>query len=183
MSEVILGLGNASGMFYHAPAGTALPIGPFEQLPEAWKHVGDITDDGISLTMDKSTEDLKNWANKVKRTILTDHSESISAPVMDTTEETMKVLFGTDNVKVTAAASGHGKLVNVNISSSALPNPEAFLFLMKDGDTGVMIGCTKGQITGVDNVGFAPNTNITWTGTVKGLENGWTIVFDDGTKA
>ena len=34
-----LGIGKASGMFFHAPAGTALPTYPTETLANAWKHV------------------------------------------------------------------------------------------------------------------------------------------------
>ena len=105
MEEVLIGQGLATGMFYHAPAGTKLPDSPFATLPEAWKKVGDVTQDGITLTTDKKTEDLKNWANKIKRTILTDHVESIGTPIMDTTEETMKTIFGADNVTVTDATA------------------------------------------------------------------------------
>ena len=37
-----LGIGYASGMFYHAPAGTALPEYPTETLDAAWIEVGDV---------------------------------------------------------------------------------------------------------------------------------------------
>ena len=37
-----MGIGYASGMFYHAPAGTALPSYPTETLPAAWVEVGDV---------------------------------------------------------------------------------------------------------------------------------------------
>ena len=181
--EVILGLGNASGMFYHAPKGTALPEGPFAELAEAWKKVGDITSDGITLTLNRSTEDLKNWANQTKRTIMTDHSESIKAPIMDTTEETMKVIFGENNVQITDSATDHGKLVNVHISSSELPKPEAYLFLMKDGDTGIMLGCSEGQMAELSDTTFAPGSGITWEASFKGQGEGWTMIVDDGEKA
>ena len=42
-----LGTGLATGMFYHAPAGTALPTSLTTQLPGTWKHVGDVSDAGI----------------------------------------------------------------------------------------------------------------------------------------
>ena len=182
MEEVLMGQGLATGMFYHAPAGTKLPDSPFATLPEAWKKVGDVTQDGITLTTDKKTEDLKNWANKIKRTVLTDHVESIGTPIMDTTEETMKTVFGADNVTVTDATADHGKLINVNLSAEALPAPEAYLFLMKDGETGMMIGCEKGQISELSDVKFAPGEGITWETTIKGLDDGWHYVIDDGAK-
>lgn len=181
--ETKLGIGLATGMFYHAPAGTALPTYPGETLAAAWKEVGDVTQDGITLGFDKSVENLKNWANRIKRSILTDHSETIQAPIMDTTEEALKTVVGANNVTVTAANAQHGKLVSVNISDGNLPDPEAFLFLMKDGDDMIAVGCENGQINAVDNVTFAPNSAITWTPTIIGLEDGWQIIIDDGQTA
>lgn len=174
-----LGIGLATGMFYHAAAGTALPTYPGATLT-GWTEVGDVTQDGITLALDKTTEALKNWANVTKRVILTDHSETISAPIMDTTEEVFKTLVGTSNVTVTAASSSHGKLVSAKLSESELPPEEAFLFIMKDDDDMIAIGTSYGQITSIDNVTFAPNGAIVWTPTITALESGWTIIKDDG---
>lgn len=120
MSDVKLGIGRATGMFYHAPAGTALPTDPTATLATAWKHVGDVSDAGITLALEKSTENIKNWANVVKRVVLTDHSETVQAPIMDTTEEALKVVVGEDNV-VTA-----NDVITVSLSDGALPPRRLF---------------------------------------------------------
>lgn len=179
-NDVVLGLGMATGMFYHAPKGTSLPAYPLEPLSSAWKHVGDVSADGITLTTDKSTESLRNWANKVKRVIMSEHAETIEAPVMDTTEESLKTVLGANNVTVTPANGTHGKLITASLSAGSLPAEEAFLFLMKDGDTTVMIGCTDGQIQSVANTTFAPNAAINWTPTITALGDGFVMVIDDG---
>lgn len=181
-NEVIIGTGNATGMFYHAPAGTALPTSPLDELDKAWTKVGDVTSDGITFGMDRSTDDLRNWANKIKRTIMTEHSETVQAPIMDTTEEVFKTILGESNVSTTAATTDHGKLVKATLSAESLPDPEAFLFLMKDGDVAIALGCEKGQVSELDNVTFAPGSAINWTPTIKGLDNGWTLIEDDGQK-
>jgi hypothetical protein len=178
--DVKLGLGNATGMFYHAPAGTALPTYPSETLAQGWTEVGDVTDAGITLALDKSSTNLKNWANVIKRVILTDHAETIQSPIMDTTEEALKAVVGEDNVTTTAAATGHGKIITVNLSDGNLPPAEAFLWLMKDGDALIAIGCTNGQVTAVDNVAFAPNAGITWTPTITALGDGFKMIIDEG---
>ena len=178
--DVKLGLGLATGMFYHAPAGTALPEYPSATLDAAWKMVGDVTDAGITLALDKSSTNLKNWANVIKRVILTDHAETIQSPIMDTTEEALKAVVGKDNVTTAAAATGHGALVTVNLSDGELPPEEAFLWLMKDGDAMIAIGCTHGQVTAVDNVSFAPNAGITWTPTITALGDGFQMIIDEG---
>lgn len=54
---------------------------------------------------------------------------------------------------------------------------------MKDGDAMIAIGCTKGQISAVENVTFAPNAGITWTPTITALEGGMKLILDEGPQA
>jgi hypothetical protein len=167
--DVKLGLGLATGMFYHAPAGTALPTDPTETIPATWKHVGDVSDAGITLALNKSTQNIKNWANKIKRVLLTDHSETIQSPIMDTVEEALKTVVGERNVTTA------NDVITVNLSDGDLPPEEAFLWVMKDGDDMMMIGCSHGQVSAVDNVTMAPGAAINWTPTI-------TAMGDDGFK-
>ena len=172
--DVKLGTGLATGMFYHAPAGTALPTDPTDTLTSDWVHVGDVSDAGITLSIDKSTENLRNWANAVKRVILTEHSETIQAPIMDTTEESLKTVMGADNVTKTNG------VIAVNLSSGKLPDEEAFLWVMKDGDDMIMIGCTRGQVSAVESVTFAPGSAINWTPTITAMgEDGFQLIMKD----
>lgn len=172
--DVKLGTGLATGMFYHAPAGTALPTDPTDTLTSDWVHVGDVSDAGITLSIDKSTENLRNWANAVKRVILTEHSETIQAPIMDTTEESLKTVMGEDNVSNTDG------VITVNLSSGKLPDEEAFLWVMKDGDDMIMIGCTRGQVSAVESVTFAPGSAINWTPTITAMgEDGFQLIMKD----
>jgi hypothetical protein len=180
MSDVKLGTGNATGMFYHAPAGTALPTYPGEQLAAGWKEVGDVTDAGITLALNKSVQNLRNWANVIKRVILTDHSETVQSPIMDTTEESLKTVVGEDNVTVTPASSTHGKLIDAHLSSGSLAKEEAYLWIMKDGDDMIAIGCTNGQVTAIENVSFNPTGGITWTPTITAMGDGFHMISDDG---
>ena len=180
MSDTKMGNGLASGMFFHAPAGTELPASPYEALSNAWRKVGDVSDAGITLTTEKSTTNLKNWANVVKRVVLTDHSEKVQAPIMDTTEEVLKTVLGKENVTTIEATDKHGRLVSASLSGQ-LPKEEAFLWLMKDGDDMIMVGCQEGQIMSMADITFAPGTAITWTPTITALgDSGMQIIMDDG---
>lgn len=170
--DVKLGLGRATGMFYHAPANTALPTSLSGTLDTAWVHVGDVTDAGITLALNKTSTNLRNWANVIKRVIVTEHSETVQSPIMDTTAESLKAVFGEDNVTVS------NDKVNVNLSSSSLPDAEAFLWIMKDGDDLLAIGCTNGQVTAVDNVSFAPNNAINWVPTITALDSGFKLIME-----
>lgn len=173
--DVKLGLGLATGMFYHAPAGTALPTDPTATIPETWTHVGDVSEAGITLALDKSTTNIKNWANKIKRVLLTDHSETVQAPIMDTTAESLKAVVGTRNVTVSS------DVVTVNLSDGDLPPEEAFLWVMKDGDDMMMLGCSHGQVSAVENVTFAPGAAINWTPTITAMGDDGIVFIMDAT--
>ena len=178
--DVKLGVGLETGMFFHAPAGTSLPAYPLEPLSSEWKEVGNVSADGISLTFDRSVEDLKNWAKTVKRSIMTEHAESVSVTIMDTTQEVLETILGEGSTTVTAPTAAHGTVVTASLSKGELPPEEAYLFLMKDDDDVIAIGCTKGQITEMAEVTFSPEAAINWNPTIKGLDDGWQILLDDG---
>ena len=176
--ETKLGTGRATGMFYHATAGTALPTDPSTSLAAAWTEVGDVSDAGITLALNKMSTNLRNWANVIKRVILTDHSETVQAPIMDTTEESLKTVVGSKNV------TKSGGVVTVNLSDGDLPAEEAFLFVMKDGDDLIMIGCSYGQVTAVENVAFQPGSAINWTPTITATgDDGFKLIMKEATGA
>lgn len=181
--NVNLGAGNSAesgttGMFYHAPAGTALPAYPAASLSADWKEVGAISADGITLNTNRTFDELKNWANKIARQLPAEESGAVGAPIIDTTEESFKTIFGKDNVQVTPATATHGKLISVDLENGSTPGAEAFLFLMKDDDDMIMIGTTNGYIAELGEIAFQPNNAITWDTTIKADK--WKIMKDDG---
>lgn len=250
MSNAKLGIGLATGMAFHAPAGTSLPTYPtdiigdngdgtstdnftatsaqvsftlgesanailsftidgVEQDPDdysvsgttvtwagttldggekivityyvgAWRMIGDVTHDGISVTTDKSVNNIRNWANVIKRSTLSEHTETVQVPIMDTTEESLKVVVGSANVTVTPASGTHGKTIDVDLSAGSLPSPEAFIFLMKDSDDVMAVGMENGQITAVDAITFAPENTINWTPTITAQEGGLHFISEEG---
>ena len=181
--DVNLGIGNYSdsgitGMFYHAAAGTALPTYPGETLGAGWSEVGAISEDGITFNPNWSFDKLKNWAKQIERMLPGDESGTVSAPIIDTTEDSFKTIFGSSNVTVTAAGGGHGKLIKVDVTPTNMPPAEAYLFLMKDDDDMIMIGTTKGFISELGEVAFQPDAAITWNPTITADK--WTIVKNAG---
>ena len=97
---------------------------------------------------------------------------------MDTTEEALKTVVGEKNV------SKSNGVVTVNLSDSDLPAEEAFLFVMKDGDDLMMIGCSNGQVTAVENVAFQPGAAINWTPTITATgDAGFKLIMKEATGA
>jgi len=102
VNEVMLGAGLATGMFYHAPEGTDLPASPEASLT-GWTKVGDVTEEGITWGASRDFTPLKNWAGKIKRQLPGTDPQTIKVPIMDTTEEVFKTIFGASKVTVSGA--------------------------------------------------------------------------------
>jgi hypothetical protein len=177
-NSVNLGIGAATGMFFHAPAGTALPAYPTESLGADWTEVGYIAEDGITWHHGRSAEPLKDWSNSIRRQLQSDATGTVAAPIISTTNEVLGTLFGASNVAAATATTAHGALDSVTVKEGVMSGEEAFLFLMKDGDDTMMLGTTKGFITNLDDVNFAPGSVITWNATVSA--DAWTFMKDDG---
>ena len=154
-NAVNIGKGNASGMFYTAAAGTAIPT-TLSSIPSAWTEAGFISEDGMELQLSRDVEDIKDWSNTIRRTVLTDHDEKASGTCISTTAAALAELFGSGNVTTS------GSTVTVNLSASELPPQKAYLFVMKDGDDLMCFGCSYGQISVSDNVSFAAGDAIAW---------------------
>lgn len=171
VNEVMLGGGLATGMFYHAPEGTALPTDPSSTPSSAWTKVGDVTEDGIIWGAARNFTPLKNWAGKIKRQLPGTDPQTVKVGIMDTTEEVFKTIFGASKV------TNSGGVLTIDTSNLDAPGAEAFLFVMKDGDRLSMIGTTSGFISGLDDVTFKSNENVTWTATIS--TDAWTILTDE----
>lgn len=175
MSNVFIGAGNASGMFYKAPKGTSLPSSPNASLGADWVEVGAITDAGISLTL-PSGDVLRNWALEPERKINTENG-SVTAPIMYTNKTVLETLFGANNVSHTAATASDGNIETVTLSPDVSAEPASYLFLMKDGDSLAMLATNNGLITEIGDVSFAPDSSVNWEATIEGS---WTFAIDDG---
>ena len=176
-NNVNLGIGLATGMFYTAPAGTALPTDSSSSL-SSWTEVGAVTSDGITWNTGKDSDPLRNWAKEVERLIASDEGGTVKAPLMYTNQKTLETIFGADNVSVAAATSGHGAVTSVTVEPGVSSSPAAFLFVMKDGDDMIFLGTSKGIVREVDDISFSPTEAIVWNATIEAAS--WTFIKDDG---
>lgn len=167
--SVLLGIGDASGYFFHAPSGTAIPK-VTEAVPSEWKQVGLVTSDGLTLSNDYGADSIRDWSNQIQRVISSDTEQTASCGIMDTNEETFKVMFGADAV----TQDRESGTTTVSIPHET-PKEEAFLWRIKDGDNVVQVACQRGQVQEMDDITFAPGDAVVWTPTITGLGNGFEI--------
>lgn len=177
-----------TGAIKHAPLGTTLP-----SLSDVKKSgvtidqafVGDeyVSEDGLTLTPSMSTENIKDWSGATVRKILSEFDGTLSWTMISTNEGSLGVAFGADNVTSSAATTTHGKQTLVQLGAY-LPERQAWLFLMKDGDARVIIEVPNGQVTNVGEVTFSATNAIGWNVTLSTYPdesgNSIYIITDDG---
>lgn len=149
----------------------------------AFTSSGYVTEDGATLTTDKSVNELKEWNKNTVRRMLDSFSGEISITLLQLDEEGAKQAFGASNVTTVAANSSHGTQLHIAIGAD-LEQPQAWALCMKDGNKRMLVLVPNGQVTsGVEvtlNEGDAIKLPITISANDDGSGKSIHIYTDDG---
>lgn len=176
---------SVTGAVYVANEGVTAPTDATTTLGASWSDGGYVDENGISLTVNRSTTPIRDWSKGAVRNILTEFGGSISVNFLQVDEFSAQRVFGADNVTKTAATLSAGELIKVSIGAK-LPPIEAWCFNMKDGDARIRVFCPRAQITDVAQMDYKPDAGHVIGGTLQCYQdaNGDSIIifYDDGTK-
>lgn len=162
-SDVLVGAPvTGTGGVKYGPAGTPVPTAVDGVLDPALVNQGYVSEDGLTMTVNRETEKVKAWGGATVRIIQTDFECTFQFAFLETTEESLKRLHGDSNVDVT------GQEITVLINSERLPDG-VWIFDMKDGDNLVRVVVPNAQVTEVEDVTFV-HTEVTSRGlTIEAL--------------
>ena len=177
-----------TGAIKHAPLGTTIPT--LADITKAAVTInqaftGDeyVSEDGLTLSPSISTTDIKDWSGATVRKVLESFDGTLSWTMISTNEGALGIAFGSEHVTAVAASTAHGAQVEAALGAY-LPEEQAWVFLMKDGDARIVIAVPDGQITSVGDVTFASNAAVGWQVTLSCYPdangNSIYIMTDDG---
>ncbi len=180
-----------TGAIKYAPLGTAIPT--LADIKKAGVTInsafeGDeyVSEDGLTLSPSMSTTDVKDWSGATVRKLLESYDGTLHWTMISTNKGALSIAFGKDHVTSVTAGTDHGAQTMAALGAY-LPEEQAWIFLMKDGDARIVIAVPDGQITAVGDVVFASNSAIGWDVTLSCYpdENGNSIYImtDDGVVA
>jgi len=135
-----------TGGILTAAIGTALPA-TTAAVTTGFDATGYVGEDGLTLTIDRSTEDVMAWGGSKIRVITTSHSVQMSLALLEVTPENLTLMFGTDNV-VTVGEETTVKLNGVDLPHFAL------IVDTSDGDKRVRITAADAQVVEQDDLVF-----------------------------
>lgn len=177
-----------TGAIKHAPLGTTIPdladVKPSGvTLDQAFEGNEYVSEDGLTLTPEMSTTEIKDWSGATVRKVLESFDGTLSWTMISTNEGALGVAFGADHVTSQAATTAHGKQVKVELGAY-MPEAQSWVFLMKDGKARIVIVVPNGQVTEVGEVTFASNEAVGWEVTLSTYPdangNNIYILTDDG---
>lgn len=177
-----------TGAIKHAPKGTAIPAladitKAAVTLNQAFTGDEYVSQDGLTLAPSMSTTEIKDWSGATVRKVLESFDGTLSWTMISTNAGALAIAFGADHVTTAAATTTHGAQVQAALGAY-LPEEQAWVFLMKDGDARIVIAVPDGQITEVGEVTFASNAAVGWQVTLScypdASGNSIYIMTDDG---
>jgi len=113
--NVHTGRPNVGGAIFTAAAGTPVPADATSPLPNAFVELGYASEEGITNTIETETNAVNAWGGDEVLNEITNRSEGFNFKLIETSTETLKEVYGAQNVSV--GADGTAVLHN----ASALP--------------------------------------------------------------
>lgn len=88
-----------TGAIYYAPLGTTLPTDAKTVLDAVFKGVGYISEEGLTRSQSRSSNDIKEWGGGVVTTVQTEYKESFKFKMIETLSDIVqKAVYGEKNV-------------------------------------------------------------------------------------
>lgn len=160
-----------TGAIKHAPIGTTLPS--LSSIAKAGvtldgAFVGNefVSEEGLTLSPSISTADIKDWSGATVRKVLDSFDGTLAWTMISTDKNALEIAFGESYVTSNTATTAHGAQVQAALGAH-LPDPQSWVFLMKDGDARIVIVVPDGQITEVGDVTFVSNDAVGWNVTLS----------------
>ena len=150
----------ATGGVAAGPIASTLPTDATTALPSGIVALGLVGDEGVSLTRERSTDDIRAWGGQIVRTVQTEFSETATLQFLESDKaEVLKEVYGEGNVTVT------GGNIAIKHNERELP-PRVFVFDMKDGDKRRRLVLPNAQITGTEDITYVHSDIIRYGVTI-----------------
>lgn len=155
-----------TGAILSAPLGTDLPELPSETPGAEFDDSGYISEDGLTLTPERSMAGIKDWSGATVKETLEEFNGTLAWAHLETNESALKNYFGDDNVTVIPATASTGRIIKATMGATEMPR-KSWIFRVKDGKAKILIVVPDAQVSEQGEIAFVKSGAITWPITLK----------------
>lgn len=154
---------SVSGGILRAPRGTTRPDGTGGAFDPAYESTGYVSSDGVTETIERSTEIIRDWNGDQIRTVQTEYGGNLTFTLVESRRATvLRAVFGDDNVTVDQTSG----MITVRRNATVLPRGQ-WIFAMKDEGKARILDVGDGQITETGEVTYLPGELISYEVTLS----------------
>lgn len=164
-TKVLVGAPDQSatvGAVNYAPTNTTLPTDASSALGQGFTKCGYVSEDGLVISTDYGTKEIKDWSKSTVRTLLDEFTGEVTFSFIQTDYESLCAIFGSENVVKTDATSSHGTQITVKIGAH-IAGAKAYVFNMKDGNAKVRVVLPNATPTLNGDLTFNAGDAINWS--------------------
>jgi len=150
----------AGGYFQVAPTTATGPVDASTALGTGWTNAGLITEDGVTVSESKSTEEIKDASGAVVRVVTTEYGVTVNLSLLAPTLKSFKLMRGDSNV--TQDASGN---IVTKFAKTDLPT-QSWTIHFSDNGRRVRLYLPAGQITETSDIAYNVTSATTYEVTI-----------------
>ncbi len=119
-SNVTVGAPKVTGaIFIGKTTDTVVPTDATSPLSDQFLPLGYVSEDGVTLSEERDSEEMKAWGGDVVRTTVSKYMEKCTFTPIETNENVAKFLYGEENVEV--KDEGGNKTIVIKHTDAELP--------------------------------------------------------------
>lgn len=163
-TKVLVGAPDQSpttGAVNYASTSATPPTDATSTLGDAFTKCGYVSEDGMTITTDYGTVQIKDWSKSTLRTLLDEFTGEVAFSFVQTDYESLCAIFGEESVIKTTATSSHGEQITVKIGAHLAP-AKMYVFNMKDGAARTRVVLPNAQPVLNGDLTFVAGDAIKW---------------------
>lgn len=158
----------AGGAWWAVYGSATLPKDATSDLPDTLADLGYLSEDGVTNTVDTDSSDINAFGGDRVLSVVTSRSETFQFGALETTEDTLKLVYGAANVTVTG--TGDAKTISVKHNAKQFSQTVSLVFeFALTGDRVKRIVVPMATLSGLDDVSYTDGDAIVYTPTINAL--------------
>lgn len=150
------------GGIFSAPLGTALPTDATTALNAAFKNLGFVSEDGVTNSDERSTDDIKSWGGEIVNTVQTEKKDTFKYTLIEALNiDVLKEVYGEDNVSGTLKTG-----ITIKSNASELPPHSIVIDTVLKDNALKRIVLPNAKVTEVGEIKYGHADNVGYETTV-----------------